>query len=453
MRTSNRLVFLSVALLALSFTAASVWAAEPTYQPPAPMQTWLSETQNQGTLKPGTTINSSNWQQYKQFMPYGLQTLFSGQYHWKVPADFQITVGPTKSLPLPRGYMQASEQFGSQTSMGTTPSGHHYVNNYVAGAPFPNPQEPNKGYKLLSDVWFSYVPDLYAQQFDHPGESCTSDRFGNISCTTIAWIYRQTGYNTDPGVPRNLPQAGDVWFTEWFMVETPEQSRYTTNLTLFHKNPEAPEDDYVFVPALRRSLRLSVNARCAPAAGSDFVLDDYKTVGFNGGLALFDSKFLGHRKVVDLLDDYTMDTGKFPQNYVMPLGFPTPSWGNWQLRDVDVIDVRRVPSDSKGYCYGSRIMYVDSHFDYGIWVDIYDSNLKLWKIFWNAPRAADVPQVGHVTTNSTTGGMWDVQNEHMTMVSTVDAAGVGPKFNQDAPAEYHDYNKYATPGGLMQIFR
>jgi len=41
-----------------------------------------------------------------------------------------------------------------------------------------------------------------------------------------------------------------------------------------------------------------VNARCAPAAGSDFVLDDYKTVGFNGGLALFDSKSLGHRKIL-----------------------------------------------------------------------------------------------------------------------------------------------------------
>jgi len=41
--------------------------------------------------------------------------------------------------------------------------------------------------------------------------------------------------------------GGDTWFTEWFMVETPEQSRYTTNLTMFHKNPELPEDDYVFV--------------------------------------------------------------------------------------------------------------------------------------------------------------------------------------------------------------
>lgn len=453
MQTSHKLCLISAIAVALTFAAHVGSADEPSYQPPSQMQQWLTESQKQGTIQPGTRIDSSNWQQYRQFLPYGLQSIFGGSSFWKAPAGFQITVGPTKILPLPRGYVEASEQYGSQTSMGTTPSGHHYVANYIAGEPFPNPQEPDKGYKLLADVWFSYVPNLYAQQLDHPGESCTQDRFGNIACSTIAWIYRQVGYNTDPGVPRNLPQAGDTWFTEWFMVETPEQSRYTTNLTMFHKNPELPEDDYVFVPALRRSLRLSVNARCAPAAGSDFVLDDYKTVGFNGGLALFDSKFLGHRKVIDLLDDYTHETGKFPDDYLMPLGFPKPSWGNWQLRDVDVIDVRRVRSERQGYCYGSRIMYVDSHFHYGIWVDIYDSNLKLWKIFWNAPRAETVPEIGHVTTNSTTGSVWDVQNEHMTMVSTVDPSGVGPKFNQDAPPDYHDYNKYCTPGGLMQILR
>jgi hypothetical protein len=89
----------------------------------------------------------------------------------------------------------------------------------------------------------------------------------------------------------------------------------------------------------------------------------------------------------------------------------------------------------------------------GTWIDLYDANLKLWKITWGAPRAENVSEIGHVTTNSTTGGVWDVQNGHMTMVSTVDPSGVGPKFNQDASPEYHDYTKYATPGGLMQILR
>ncbi|HVC43828.1 MAG TPA: DUF1329 domain-containing protein [Candidatus Binataceae bacterium] len=417
------------------------------------MQQWLTETANQGTLAPGTTITTANWQQYKQFMPYGMQTLFEGKYFWKMPPDVAMTVGPTIVLPLPKTYVEASEKYGAQTSVGSTPAGHHFVNGYVAGEPFPNPQDPDKGYKVLADVWFSYVPNLYAQQFDHPGVSCTQDRFGSVACSKITWIYRQVGYNTDPDVPQNLPEAGNAWFTEWFMVMEPEQSKYTTNLTVFSKDPEKPEDDYVFVPALRRSLRLAVSARCAPAAGSDFVLDDYKTVGFNGGLALFRARDLGTRKVLALIDDYSMETGKIPDDWDMPLGFPKPSWGKWQVRADDIIDVRRIPSESAGYCYGSRVMYVDSHFHYATWIDIYDSNLALWKMFWLGPRASTVPGVGHVTVNSVSASVWDVQNEHMTFLSTTDEHGVGPKFNSDAPPEYHDYTKYSSPSGLMEIFR
>jgi hypothetical protein len=46
------------------------------------------------------------------------------------------------------------------------------------------------------------------------------------------------------------------------------------------------DDDYVFVPALRRSLRLSVSARCSPLFGTDMMRDDQR-VGWNGGVGAF----------------------------------------------------------------------------------------------------------------------------------------------------------------------
>lgn len=429
----------------------------PKYPPPADMQRWLAATEHQNPIPPGTTITSANWQTYQEEMSYGLQTLYSGKYFWKIPADATITVGPTVILSQPKPYLTAGEQYGSQTSIGVTPSGHRYIRNYVAGIPFPdafskNP-DPQKGYKILADDYLSWVPDLYAQPFGHPGVSCTQDRFGNIACTTLVWIYTQVGWNTDPGVPRNYPQAGDAWFTQWFTEVTPEQSKYTTNLTVFYKNPESEQDDYVFVPALRRSLRLSVTARCAPAAGSDLVLDDYFTPGFNGGLALFDATYLGHRKLLILEGDFTHQTGHIPEDWDMPLGFPKPSWGQWQVRDYDIIDVRRIPSERAGYCYGSRIMYVDSIYHYAAWLDIFDANLKHWKIQFWASRAENVPPLGHVNTNSVTLAVWDVQNDHATYLSTYDAAGVGPYFNQAAPPEYHNYTKYSSPSGLMQVMQ
>ena len=448
-----------VALLALSMALpARVWAqayTPPTYPPPTDMQQWLDATAHQDAIAPGTVITPQNWQNYKKEMPFGLMTLFDGRYFWKIPADAQIQVGPTIVLPQPKPYLDASEKYGAQTSIGTTGAGHHYVKNYVGGMPFPDAftskNDPGKGYKILADDYLSWVPNLYAQPLDHPGVSCTQDRFNNIACTTIAWIYTQVGWNTDPGVPQNYPQAGDAWFTQWFEVITPEQSKYTTNLTVFYKNPERAQDDYVFVPSLRRSLRLAISARCAPAAGSDLVLDDYFTPGFNGGLALFDATYLGHRKVLILEGDFTHETGKIPDDWDMPLGFPKPSWGKWQLRDVDIIDTRRIPSENAGYCYGSRIMYVDSIYHYAGWLDIFDTNLKHWKIQYWGSRAEDVAGLGHVNTNSVTLGVWDVQNDHATYLSTYDATGVGPNFNSGAPPGYYNYTTYSSPSGLMQV--
>jgi Protein of unknown function (DUF1329) len=266
-------------------------------------------------------------------------------------------------------------------------------------------------------------------------------------------VYRQVGYNTDPGVLRDEPKAGDVWFTEWLMIEEPEESKYTANLLVFHKNNELQQDSYVFVPALRRSLRLSVSARCAPVAGSDYVQDDYKTTGFNGGLALFDAKYLGTRKILALANDYQSVTGDFPNNWDMPLGWAKPSWGDFELRTTDIIDVRRVPSEQPGYCYGSRIMYVDQVYTYSDWTEIYDSNLQLWKVISATGHVVEVPQIGPVVTNSDVSAVWDVQNDHASYFSSIDKAGHDALFNQDAPGDYQDFSRYSTAAGLMQIMR
>jgi hypothetical protein len=429
----------------------------PDYPPPADIKEWLVATEHQRLIIPGTTITPANWAQFKEEMSYGLQTLYSGRYFWRIPADSALIVGSTQILPQPKPYIEAGEKYGSQTAIGVTADGHRYIKNYQGGIPFPDAfssrNDPQKGYKILADDYLAWVPDLYAQPFEHPGISCTQDRFGNINCTTLVWIYTQVGWNTDPGVPRDYPQAGDAWFTQWFTVETPGRWQYTTNLTVFHKNPEHESDDYVFVPALRRSLRLSVSARCAPAAGSDLVLDDYFAPGFNGGLALFDAIYLGHRKLLILEGDFTHQTGRFPNDWDMPLGFPKPAWGDWQLRDFEIIDVRRIPSQRSGYCYGSRIMYVDSIYHYAAWLDIFDAKLKHWKIQFWASRAEDVPRLGHVNTNSVTLAVWDVQNDHATYLSTCDAAGFGPYFNQRAPREYHNYTRFSSPSGLMQVMQ
>ncbi len=451
MKINWRVFFLMLFLLA--FTAATVRAQEPAEPQTAAMQNWVAATAHQeGAIAPGTRITMRNWQQYQQYMPLGMIELFKGNHYWKMPPDVEIDVGPTVGYPLPRSYVDFTEKHSGQVRVMHLADGNNDIANYAGGEPFPNPSEPDKGYKLLADLWFAYVPYLAVGGADNPLHSCTQDRVGSIFCQTVEYVYRQVAYNTDPRVPAEDPRAAGLWFTEWLMVEAPEQSKYTAQLTLFPKDNQRNQDLYVFLPSLRRSIRLSVAARCSPVLGTDYIQDDYKSIGFNGGISMFDAKFLGRRKILALFGDYKPMGGDFPNNYYMPLGWPKPSWGQWQLRDVDVIDVRRVPQKQAGYCVGSRIIYEDAQNHYALWEDSFDINLKLWKAAWVGQREVKDPEIGFVP-GPVTSGVWDVQNDHMTNVSTQDKFGHDLLPNSAAPAKYQEFDKYSTPGGLAQILR
>ncbi len=137
----------------------------------------------------------------------------------------------------------------------------------------------------------------------------------------------------------------------------------------------------------------------------------------------------------------------------MPLGWPQPSWGRWQLRDVDVIAVSRIPSRAAGYCYGRRVIYVDRATSAPLWEELYDSKLQPWKIYGLFLHTIDVPGIGPINTSgSMVSAFWDIQNSHSTFVSQpVDGQ---PFFvNGQAPAEYNDVQRYTTPSGLDLIMR
>ena len=100
--------------------------------------------------------------------------------------------------------------------------------------------------------------------------------------------------------------------------------------------------------------------------------------------------FRGERKIL-ALTDVGAATGVFPKNYDMPLGWAKPSWGAWSLRDVDIIDIRRIPSQRPGYCYGAKIMYIDTNFWHPLWGKAYDTSLTLWKLVSIHPAVSDLP--------------------------------------------------------------
>ena len=43
-------------------------------------------------------------------------------------------------------------------------------------------------------------------------------------------------------------------------------------------------------------------------------------------------------------------------SYYPPLHFPEPELGKWNLRDIWVLELRRVHSQRHGYCYSKRVL-------------------------------------------------------------------------------------------------
>ena len=437
-----------VLFLALSAAPIAAETAPAASQSMAPLRAPSPAAVAQDTIPAGTVITMQNWRQYKQFMPDGMVALFDGRYFWRMPADVEMEIGPMIIHPLPRGYREATEKFASQVRLVHQPNGENGLAGYQGGRPFPNPVGPDKGWEILANLWFRYLPHLLVDTY---GEGCLQNSYGNTDCSADEIVYHQLNYNTDPGTPASIPGADGKYFTEWVMTVAPENKKYTASLSIAYNDVARGQDNYAFLPALRRYQPVSASARCSPAEGTDVTSDDYR-FGFNGVIGHFQAAFLGERKIL-ALTDYEIPKTEFPEGFDMPLGWPKPSWGKWQLRDVDVIDVRKISSMATGYCYGKRIMYIDRQFNASLWEELYDSNMQLWKIIAVFTHTLDAPQVGPVNScGSQVEGIWDIKNNHATYF--IDPADGQPFYlNEQAPKEFDDAAKYSTPGGLGQIMR
>jgi len=412
--------------------------------------TTADHSMNNG-IAPGTIITMQNWREYSQFMPDGMRELFDGKYFWKMPADVELNIGPTIIHPLPKGYLDATEQGGSQTRVSLLPDGRMNIEGYRGGMPFPDPVEPHVGWKILADFWFRYFPHLVVNAPDNLGFSCSLDAYGSINCVKGLWVYRQLSFNTDPGVPSTIPGSQGKFYTTWFMVQEPEQQKYSAMLTIGYSDLARPEDVYAFVPALRRAQQLSAAARCA-TSGSDTTPDDNR-FGFDGNLPDFDATLISEKKILSQMDVGTAGA-VFPDSYDMPLGWPKPSWGKWELRDVYVLDVRKIPSRAAGYCYGKRMMYIDRQFYGALWLDLFDATMREWKLVLVQPIVLPVPGLGlQNSTGAAYSHYWDIQRNHASFSGPNDGHGYDVLINEDAPKQYLDLERYTTPGGLSEIMR
>src|SRR5262249_30311425 len=156
--------------------------------------------------------------------------------------------------------------------------------------------------------------------------------------------------------------------------------------------------------------------------GTDWTHDDQKP-GFNGGIARFNADYLRDMQVLALVQ-MTGAVADFPKQYDMPIGFARPSWGQWSLRHVWVINIHRIPSEAGSYCYSKRIDYIDKETARSLWEELYDSNGRLWKVTMTGYYPRRVPGTdGETIYGRFAAATWDLRNRHATFGNSTDGRG------------------------------
>ncbi len=408
----------------------------------------LADADSPDTIPVGTKITLQNWQQYKKFMPVQMQAAFSGQYSLHIGAEpvHTMEMGPAHDFPPPGDLAKNTEKYSGQVRLEPLPSGGWLIKGYVAGLPFPNPQEPNRGVKFMYNAWFFYRTGIVRN--DNVG--FLVDRYGNKSFTSIEAVFYGMSHLSVPGLPIDRPYANGRLYSTRFQLQIPEQTKYTTELTELSDDPRKLPEVYVFLPSLRRSLRLSSAAKCSPILGTDYIQDDNSWQPTN-----FDVKYLGHKKLLTFIGDpkkaYTKESyvglseGEPANTYP---GWPKYGTGKWELRNYHVIDLAWIKALGR-YCYSHSVFYVDDQLQWAPYHDNYDNNGKLWKVFHL--KWAPMNYHGETTLiyNGYAGNaMIDMENSHVSAGATYNQT-----LDDDVPGEYKDVEGMSSPGNLARIMK
>jgi hypothetical protein len=440
------LLFLAVVLCV---SGQVVHAQSPQNQPP-------------GSTSTNSKITAANWQDYRQYMSVGMIALFEGNHFWRVPRELEMEVGPAIPIRLPAKYLDDTRKFSDRVKLIKLPTGGYVPEGYVAGIPFPHPLEGDPaliGQRTFWNSYYRYQPRVQGA----PSFSYTLDRAGNMTQTSeITAVNSQMVFLSDVGLPDKIAESNPYYVAKFQEQIAPEQSKYSTLLDLIPTDPTRLDELYEYVPSLRRSLRLSQAARCAPVFGGDYLVDD-ENEGPPGLPQLFKIEYLGEKKILalDHAEPSTFDspgtpTQLDPKYYyrgsggIVPL--PKPAAGRWEIRDSYVISMERLPQFADGYCYGKRVIYIDKETYFaGAQLDLYDPAGNLYKsqliLSYPAPVPGTDGDVAQLGAGPNTSYLINYKDQHVSISPSLQSC-----VNSDCEKRgYLDVSRYASPEGLMKI--
>ncbi len=319
-------------------------------------------------VKPGDVISKANVDKVKDLFPPSLLRWFTDG--WKMEPAITIKVVAPTPNPPPKSFMDETRKNATRVTLGSDGK----LKGYVAGMPFPDPQEPNKALKIMWNSYWRWRGD----DFTYPGGFMVNGRKkgGQISYG-LADIHflRFTGRTAVKPVPA-LPNPHSL---EWAMTLDslkPAEWRGMVTLIWRYTDPTKPDDMWTYLPTLRRTLRMISRERANPVRGTTCTWDDY--YGFDGKILEFNYKLVGEQKVLAIMNQ---------SNINIKGDHPVLS-ENYELRDAYVIDI--TSKDSR-YPEKMRRVWVLKDIYYVVYSESWDRSGQFWKGIVNGFRKFKLP--------------------------------------------------------------
>ena len=379
-------------------------------------------------VAPGDVITAANVENADELISPGIK--------WIVKRGMRIRVVEPQPIPLPKAYVQATEQYSAQVELSDDKLS---VLNWVAGQPFPQIDESDP--EVARKIMYNYEArwgesdDLDIRNFDadtgaigRAGEGMSVEKHFVIDHFKRMFF---TGRLVLDPKPRFEPNKDEVRYKESLHPLIEPFDLKGTGFTYYrYLDPSRHDDSWLYLPQLRRVRRLSSAQRSDALFGQDTDVDSYG--GYAGSIAWMDWKYLGQKTILGALHG---------ENFPAKFGEGNGDFAFddvWEKRDVYVVEAK---SKLPQYAYGKRVIFVDKEAFVIPYSDIYDTAGQLWKVWVNNYRMRTQPYDGappegtydDVMPFLPSIFMVDIQLDHATraaLPSTRFDREIGWRFNQ-----------------------
>ncbi len=336
-----------------------------------------AETPGDG-LKPGMTLDQSNWQLAEGLLPPEILNHYKDGGYSNPVVDW-----PLATFNWPPDYKASTEKNAGQFKI--SDSGTVVLNSTgeqpanILGQPFPviDPADPQAAVKILWNYFYLtwYYGNLHAEsQVNWVGQRGLERRTDQ----DVNFMYYDGVSEHD-----RVPNPQNLASQQLVVVQSPADLSGTAALTWRYRDSAKRDSAWAFVPALRRVRAVSPANRSDGFLGSDMSQDDGPF--FDGKPEDFTWTLKGEQDILRFVDPLNLagksnsiwqSAGGWRANWdpeLKIIGYQDPDWKGlaWAARSPALAKRRvwvleGVPKD-KYYLYGKLELYLDKETYQGSW--------------------------------------------------------------------------------------